>query len=108
MKDYFVYILRCSNDTLYTGYTTDIIRRFQEHKKGINCKYTRSFPPVEISACWHIQSDHSTKALQFENAIKKMSKQSKIYLIQNPQKLYEIFSAFSEFELFENKSWCFP
>ena len=38
---YFTYIIRCKDDSLYTGYTTDINRRMKEHESGINCKYTK-------------------------------------------------------------------
>ena len=38
---YFTYIIRCKDDSLYTGYTTDIVRRMKEHESGINCKYSR-------------------------------------------------------------------
>ena len=38
---YFTYIIRCKDDSLYTGYTTDIVRRMKEHESGINCKYSK-------------------------------------------------------------------
>ena len=38
---YFTYIIRCKDDSLYTGYTTDIDRRMIEQENGINCKYTK-------------------------------------------------------------------
>ncbi len=39
---YFVYLLQCADDTIYTGITTDVARRFAEHKRGIGARYTRS------------------------------------------------------------------
>ena len=47
---YYTYIIRCKDNSLYTGYTTDIIRRMEEHKKGINSKYTRAkgFDKLEV------------------------------------------------------------
>jgi putative endonuclease len=39
---YFVYVLQCEDGTLYTGITTDLVRRLQEHKSGIGARYTRS------------------------------------------------------------------
>ncbi|HBG1670006.1 TPA: GIY-YIG nuclease family protein, partial [Clostridioides difficile] len=39
---YFTYIIRCKDDSLYTGYTSNIVRRMNEHKLGINSKYTRA------------------------------------------------------------------
>ena len=78
---YFIYILECSNGAYYTGYTTDINRRYQEHCEGtLKCKYTRSFPPKRIAACWKITSDLSL-ALKVENEIKRLPKSKKMDLI---------------------------
>jgi putative endonuclease len=43
-----VYVLRCSDDTFYTGYTTDVERRVAEHDAGEGAKYTRGRTPVEL------------------------------------------------------------
>ena len=78
---YFIYILECSNGAYYTGYTTDIKRRYQEHCDGsLKCKYTRSFPPKRIAACWKIKSDLSL-ALKVESEIKKLPKIRKLDLV---------------------------
>ena len=77
---YFVYILECSNGAYYTGYTNDIVRRYQEHCDGSpKCKYTRSFPPKRLAACWKINADVSL-ALRVEKAIKSLSKTHKMKL----------------------------
>jgi putative endonuclease len=47
---WFVYLLECRNGKIYTGTTTDVIRRFDEHLKGTGAKFTRSNPPVQILA----------------------------------------------------------
>ena len=39
--EYYVYIIRCQDNSLYTGITTDVERRYEEHKKGIGAKYTK-------------------------------------------------------------------
>lgn len=44
----YTYILKCSDNSLYTGYTTDIDRRLSEHNNGIGSKYTRSRLPVTL------------------------------------------------------------
>ena len=52
---YYTYILRCSDNSLYTGITTDIERRFREHeqqKSGICAKYTGSRKVIRIEALW--------------------------------------------------------
>lgn len=48
MKKHYIYIARCGDDTLYTGYTTDLKRREEEHNEGGGARYTRSRRPVEI------------------------------------------------------------
>lgn len=87
---YFVYMLECSNSTFYTGYTTDVERRYQEHVDGsIKCKYTRSFPPKRLAAFWEVADDLSS-ALKIENAIKRLTKKEKIYLVKNPDALMRL------------------
>ncbi len=87
LVSYFVYIIECHNGTLYTGYTTDIHRRYQEHCAGTAaCKYTRSFPPKKLAAYWEFDVDLST-ILKIEACIKKLSKHQKLSLIQAPQTL---------------------
>ena len=45
---HYIYVLECSDGTLYTGYTTDIQRRLKEHNSGIGAKYTRGRLPVKL------------------------------------------------------------
>ena len=76
----YVYILECKDGTLYTGWTTDIKRRLEEHNAGIGCKYTRSRYPVELR---HLE-EYATKeeALSREIAIKRLSRSQKLELIK--------------------------
>lgn len=84
---YYVYILKCENDTYYTGYTTDLTRRYQEHLKGTaKCKYTRSFKPIAIAQSWLI-IDNRSIAMQIEKYIKSQSKSQKLQLILYPELL---------------------
>ncbi len=81
---FWIYILEVENGNLYTGYTTDIVRRYMQHKKGINCaKYTRSFKPVKIAACWRLLGSKGT-ALKIEALIKKQTRKEKDKLILSP------------------------
>jgi putative endonuclease len=83
---YWIYILNCSNNTYYTGITTDLVRRFQEHQAGTaKCKYTRSFKPVNIAQCWSVKG--SNAALKVEKFIKKMSRKAKDRLVTQPHLL---------------------
>lgn len=80
MSNHYVYIIECNNGSFYTGYTTDIERRYSEHVKGTpKCKYTRAFPPKRLAACWEFAD--KSEALSMENQIKSMSKQEKIELV---------------------------
>ncbi|EIA19294.1 GIY-YIG nuclease family protein [Listeria fleischmannii] len=78
-SEHFFYVLRCSDDTFYGGYTTDVIRREAEHNAGIRCKYTKTRRPVKvIHAEKFLTRSEATKA---EAAFKKLPrKQKEIYL----------------------------
>jgi len=87
---YYVYIIECTNLSYYTGYTTDIARRYAEHCNGsIKCKYTRSFPPKRLAACWKISCDLAS-ILKIERGIKQLSKADKQQLITFPATLRQL------------------
>lgn len=79
MTDHYVYVLRCADDTLYTGYTTDPERRVDEHNRGDGAKYTRGRTPVELvySECY----DSRSTAQSREYEIKSLSRAQKETLI---------------------------
>lgn len=80
--NYFLYIIECNNHSYYTGYTTDIKRRYQEHIVGTSsCKYTKAFPPKKLAVYWNTTCSRS-KILKAEIAIKKMTRTEKLALIQ--------------------------
>ena len=90
---YYLYILECSNGAYYTGYTTDLERRYAEHIEGSpKCKYTRSFPPKRLAASWELDVDLSM-ILRLEAAVKQLSKQKKTALIARPEVLMELVSS---------------
>ena len=76
---HWVYMLRCRDNTLYTGYTTDPIRRLEVHQSGKGAKYTRSRLPVEL--VYQEELVDKSAALQREAAIKKLSRAEKLLLI---------------------------
>ena len=84
MSDHYVYVLRCADDTLYTGYTTDVARRVAEHDAGEGAKYTRGRTPVELV---HVESfDSKSAAMSREHRIKQLSRGQKEELIaESPQ-----------------------
>ena len=83
-ETYYVYIVRCVDNSLYTGITTDVQRRLSEHaEKGPRtAKYTASHPAVALCCAWNA-FDRQT-ASQLEYRIKRLSKAKKEQLIQEP------------------------
>ena len=77
---YFVYILQCRDDTLYTGIATDVDRRLAVHNSGKGAKYTRSRLPV--TAVYREECENKSKALKREAAIKKLTRDEKLQLIE--------------------------
>lgn len=76
---WYVYILKCCDDTLYTGITNDPERRLRQHNQGIASKCTRTRRPVEMVYCQRVE-DRSA-ALKREYAIKQLSRQEKLNII---------------------------
>ncbi|MDD2364908.1 MAG: GIY-YIG nuclease family protein [Desulfuromonadaceae bacterium] len=67
---WYVYIILCSDNSLYTGITTDVERRFCQHASGSGAKYFRARKPVKIV---YLEGDHSRcSAASREYEIKKM------------------------------------
>lgn len=77
---HWVYILKCSDHTLYTGYAVDIDKRCAKHNKGSGAKYTRCRLPVEV--VFREEYDTKSLAMQREYQIKQMSRGEKIKLIK--------------------------
>lgn len=78
MARYFVYILRCSDGTLYTGVTTDLKRRLSEHNAGRGAKYTRGRLPAALVYLEKAPSLRS--ALRRESKVKRLRRQEKLAL----------------------------
>lgn len=78
---HYVYILSCSDDTLYTGYTNDLDLRVSIHNKGKGAKYTRGRLPVHLvySEAFEEKGD----ALKREYALKQIGRAEKMKLIEN-------------------------
>ena len=80
---YFCYMVRCSNEAFYTGWTTDPLRRVQEHNAGRGARYTRMHGPVELVYVEEVE-DHSA-ALKREAQIKRYTHQRKAGLAETCQ-----------------------
>ena len=88
---YYTYILRCKDNSLYTGITTDLERRLKEHKeKGEKtAKYTKTHTAEKFEIAWESESRVLASKLEY-NIKKKLEKKQKEALIKNP-KLLESF-----------------
>lgn len=74
-----VYVLECADGTLYTGYTTDLERRVEEHDEGRGARYTRGRTPVELV---HSESyDTRSAAMRREAEIKALRRRQKLELV---------------------------
>ena len=79
---FYVYILRCADDTLYTGFTGDLKRRFKQHQSGsIPRAYTKPRRPVDL--VWAGEFETKEEARANEKKIKRMSTARKETLIQD-------------------------
>lgn len=79
-KGHFIYILRCGDGTYYTGYTTELHRRIDEHNAGKGAKYTRGRGPVELM---YIEEAASRSyAQKREESIKRLPREQKESLIR--------------------------
>lgn len=87
-SSYWVYILLCENNSYYTGFTNDLLKRYQSHIDGTGkCKYTRSFKPVKIAQAWQINGGKA-EAMRIERLIKKLSRAEKEKIIADPRQLF--------------------
>lgn len=80
-KLYYTYILRCADETLYTGYTDDLEKRIGVHNAGKGAKYTRGRGPVAL--VFAVCSQTRGQAQSLEAKIKQLSRQEKLLLIAN-------------------------
>jgi len=76
----YTYILECADGTFYTGWTTDLSRRLEEHNQGDGARYTRSRLPVQL----HYREQHPDRstAMQREYEIKQLSHREKARLMK--------------------------
>jgi putative endonuclease len=76
-----VYLLRCADDSLYCGWTTDVARRVAEHQAGTASRYTRSRLPVELAAAFAVADREA--ALREEARIKRLPRAAKLRLVRD-------------------------
>ena len=81
MSEWVVYILECKDKTLYTGITSDIKRRIEQHNAGKGAKYTMVRRPVKLLITFEMPS--RSEAMKREYQIKQMTRKEKLLLIKN-------------------------
>lgn len=84
MTEWYVYLIRCKDNSLYCGITTDVDTRFEQHRTGKGAKYTRSHPPIAVvySEGGHNRSTASKR----EYEIKQWTKARKERLVSDTNK----------------------
>ena len=80
----YVYVLRCGDGSLYTGWTNDLKQRLAAHQSGKGAKYTKGRLPVEM--VYSEELEDKSAALKRENELKKLKKAEKELLIQQENK----------------------
>lgn len=80
-RNYYAYVVECSDGTLYTGWTNDLEKRIDVHNTGKGAKYTRVRLPVRLLASWTFEN--KIEAMQMEYRIKQLPKKKKLDLIKN-------------------------
>ena len=77
---WFVYLLRCADGSIYTGITTDVSRRCQQHNAGTASRYTRCRLPVKV--VYQEPQPTRSSALKREAAIKALTRKKKLAMIR--------------------------
>lgn len=90
LQPYWVYLLRCEDGSYYTGITTDVERRFQEHKeRGPKAAhYTRTHHVVALEATWRVAGRSAASKLEYQ--IKRLTHQQKAQLAGNPDAIIRL------------------
>ena len=82
----YTYIVKCSDETLYTGWTNNLKKRLEAHNSGKGAKYTKIRRPVEL--VYFEEYDTKQEAMKREYAIKQLSRQKKLALIHSRQSIF--------------------
>lgn len=88
----FVYILKCGDSSLYTGYTNDLEKRLKAHNRGIASKYTAARLPLVM--VFSEECKDKSDALKKEYFIKTLSRPDKIKLIEKKLSLQDLYDEY--------------
>ncbi|MGE4350256.1 MAG: GIY-YIG nuclease family protein [Candidatus Berkiella sp.] len=91
-KDWYLYIIQCKDNSLYTGISVDVQKRFREHvEQTPKCaKYLRGRQPLTLVFIALV--GEKSQALKMENVVKKLSKRAKLKLIHSKKAELALFS----------------
>lgn len=89
-KIYYIYMLRCNDNSIYTGISTDYNKRFKEHISQQGAKYTKNRLPIKIERVWSTEGRSLSSKIEYH--IKSLSKKQKEDLLINPLSLSITFS----------------
>ena len=106
-KKYYIYIILCNKNKLYTGITTDYKRRFMENSgiKSGGAKFTHSFKPISILAMW--KTDSRSYASKLEYSIKHLKKAEKQLLIADEKNLKKFFIEKLDIKKYKRIRWIY-
>ena len=82
---HYTYILRCADNTLYTGWTNNLPQRLDTHNAGAGAKYTKARLPVEL--VYYEEFGTKQEAMKREHQIKRLSRTQKLDLIKRGSKV---------------------
>jgi putative endonuclease len=84
MPAWHVYMVRCADDSLYTGCTNDLVKRLAAHNAGKGARYTRSRGPVEM--VWSVRVKDKSAALSREHRVKRLTRAEKLALVRRKKR----------------------
>lgn len=80
-RPWYLYVVRCKDETLYTGITVDVVQRVKDHNAGRGAAYTAARRPTTLVAVWAFEGQGA--ALRAERAFKRLPRQRKLDIIAN-------------------------
>ena len=87
-NNFYFYVLECSDNTLYAGYTNDVKRRLAVHNAGKGAKYTKARLPV--TCIYHEAFETKNEAMRVEYAFKQLTRKQKLdYIRRNSNEITE-------------------
>ena len=90
-KKWCVYMLECSDSTIYTGITNNLESRIKVHNSGKGAKYVKTRLPFRL--LWSIESENRSEASKLEIKIKKLTRTQKLNIIENKKEASDLFNS---------------